>query len=127
MNVNKQQEIILSYITAYNNFDIPGMLENLHPEVKFENVTNGQVTLNIIGLKAFEQQALQAKTLFKERNQKVTDWSFNQNKVQVTIDYQGVLAVDLPNGLSAGSSMELQGKSIFTFKENKIIHLRDEA
>ena len=49
MNINQtRKEIIENYIHSYNSFDIEGMLGDLHEDVKFENISNGQVNLSII-------------------------------------------------------------------------------
>jgi len=36
-----------------------------------------------------------------------------------------VLGIDFPNGLKKGQKLELKGKTIFTFKNNKIISISD--
>lgn len=46
-------------------------------------------------------------------------------KVEIQIDYEATLAVDLPNGLKAGSKIQLKGKSIFGFLEEKISLIED--
>ena len=42
-------------------------------------------------------------------------------------DYQGVLVQELPNGLKAGDTLQLKGKSIFTFADSKAVKLQDES
>ena len=120
-----RQEIIENYIHAYNTFDINGMLKDLHEDIKFANISNGEINLTTNGITEFRNQAEQAKQLFKERKQKITDIRFNNEQVEVDIDYSGTLAVDFPNGLKAGDRIELKGKSIFKFKDSKIIELKD--
>ncbi|CAM3586901.1 hypothetical protein [Marinicrinis lubricantis] len=51
--------------------------------------------------------------------------SISSTKIKIEIAYEGTLAVDLPNGLKAGESLELQGKSVFKIKDNKLIMIED--
>jgi hypothetical protein len=119
------QQRIEAYIKAYNNFDVDGMLSTLHPEIEFKNITSGEVTLTIKGLEAFKAQAEQAISLFTQRKQTITCISFDNQQAEVQIDYQGILAVDLPNGLKAGNTLELKGKSVFLFEDNLICYIED--
>ncbi|WP_367584473.1 hypothetical protein [Paenibacillus sp. FJAT-26967] len=41
------------------------------------------------------------------------------------IDYEGILAVDLPNGLKTGDNIQLKGKSVFRIEEGKISLIED--
>jgi hypothetical protein len=100
MNSNqRKQEIVENYIQAYNHFDIKGMLHDLHNDIQFENISNGQANLTTHGIEEFRNQAESAKKLFKKREQKITTIKSNLNSVEVQIDYTGILAVDLPDGL----------------------------
>ncbi len=118
-------KIIENYIDAYNKFDTDGMILDLHKDIKFENISNNEVNMAFNGIESFKNQAEQAKHLFKEREQKITNMRFNGDQVEVNICYRGILASDLPNGLKAGDRIELNGKSIFKFKNNKIIEIKD--
>jgi hypothetical protein len=42
----------------------------------------------------------------------------------VKIDYNGTLAVDVPDGLKKGDKVELMSHSVFQFKEGKIISIK---
>lgn len=119
------QKIIENYIDAYNSFDIDGMLSDMDDDIKFENISNGEVNLVTNGLEELRSQAEQAKQLFKERRQKIKDIKFNADQVEVQIDFSGVLAVDFSNDLKIGNVIELKGSTIFRFKDNKIIELKD--
>ena len=92
---------------------------------KFENISEGTVNMTLNGIVAFKEQATQSANLFKERTQKIKSFQNNGNETIVEIDYHAILAIDLPNGLNAGSELNLTGKSIFKFSENKIIELTD--
>ena len=41
------------------------------------------------------------------------------------IVYEGVLAVDLPNGMKAGEELRINGCSEFEFKDGKIYRITD--
>ncbi|MEM9671939.1 MAG: nuclear transport factor 2 family protein [Bacteroidota bacterium] len=121
------KKIIRGYVAAYNNFDVPGMIRHLSDDIVFQNVSGGEVTLELTGKDAFREQAEQASKLFKSRKQTIDDIQILDNVAEVLINYEGVLAQDLPNGLKAGDLLRLQGKSVFTFLKNKIVKLRDES
>jgi hypothetical protein len=120
-------EMIESYLNAYNNFDVEGMIRHLHDEVGFSNVSNGEVNLETKGIAAFKAQANQAATFFREREQRITDYQEQDELAEVTIAYRGVLAVDFSEDLKAGSTIRLQGKSIFRFLDGKIILIEDRS
>ncbi len=126
-NSQDYQEIVMHYIHAYNNFNIRGMLKDLHQDILFENVSEGRVNLKTQGIAAFEKQAESAKSIFQKREQQVTNIQANGNTVKVQIDYTGILAVDLPNGLKAGDTINMVGKSTFIFREGKIFQITDES
>lgn len=123
--IEQLSEIIQNYVKAYNSFDVQGMIKNLHEEVIFKNISNDEVNLTTNGKLAFEEQALQAKQYFKIRQQTITNLVFNNEIAEISINYQGVIAFDLPNGLKEDDKIELQGKSIFRFTDDKIIEITD--
>ena len=123
----QQQALIEQYIRAYNNYEVVGMTENLHPDVVFENISNNQVTLNIQGLEASRKQAETAISLFSTRRQEITQWHFDPHQVTIDINYQATLAIDFPNGMKKGECLALTGQSIFQFQEGKIIKITDKS
>lgn len=125
MENEKAQEIIENYVRSYNRFDTEGMLQNLHEEVKFQNISGGVVNATTSGKEAFKNQAEEAKQYFKEREQNIKRLLFNGDQAEAEIDYKGVLATEFPGGLKAGDAINLQGKSVFKFMNNKIIEITD--
>ncbi len=121
----QQKQAIENYIHAYNAFDISGMVKDLHPNVVFENITNDEVDLTTKGIEEFKIQAEKAKQYFTERKQIIESWNFEDNQVTIDIDYEGVLAIDLPGGAMAGDTLALKGKSEFFFSDDKIIGIKD--
>lgn len=122
----RQREIILSYINAYNHFDVPGMLTHLDKAIVFENIADGKVNLRTEGIDAFRQQAEAATQYFTKRTQTIDAIVFKaNNKVVVDIQYEATLAIDLPNGLKAGDSLMLRGQSVFEFDGEKLLVITD--
>ncbi len=120
------QEIVESYIHAYNAFDVEGMLVHLHDDVVFRNVSNGEVNLETRGKAAFANQAQLAVGYFLERKQTITNIQFPEdNAVEVAIDYSGVLAIDFPNGMKRGDRIALKGRSYFRLAGDHIIEIED--
>lgn len=122
-----RKNIVEAYIHAYNQFDVEGMLKNLDKNIIFENISNGNVDLTTNGIDEFQKQAETAKTYFAQRQQTITNWDFQEEKITIDIDYQGILAIDLPNGMKVGDTLKLQGQSIFTFEEERIVRIEDRS
>ncbi|MGB8195019.1 MAG: nuclear transport factor 2 family protein [Chitinophagaceae bacterium] len=120
-----KEKIVINYVDAYNNFDIERMVADFDENIKFENISNGVANMTLQGLAAFREQAEQAKNLFTKRTQTIKSWTHNADTTEIEIDYTAKLAIDLPNGFKKGDSLNLQGKSIFKFKDDKIIELVD--
>lgn len=123
--MSRKEHIIRSYINAYNQFDIPGMVANLHDNIVFKNIQHGETNLLLQGKKEFRQQAELTKTYFKERQQNITSVKHSEDHTEIEIDYYAVLATDMPNGLKKGNELRLTGKSIFKFSDDRIIELTD--
>ncbi|NHE57243.1 nuclear transport factor 2 family protein [Cyclobacterium plantarum] len=123
----QRKKIIENYVHAYNHFDIEGMVQNMDENIIFENITDGKVDLRTEGLKQFVQQATAAKAYFECRNQQIETWDFLEATVKISISYKAILAIDLPNGMKAGDSLEMRGTSIFAFADGKIIRLTDKS
>ena len=121
-----RETIIKNYIEGYNSFDIDKMTADIDENIKFENISGGNVTDYLNGKSAFIHQAEQAKTFFLSRFQKITSISHNQYNSEITIEYEAVLAVDVSESLKTGDKIKLEGKSIFEFSpQNTIITLKD--
>ena len=119
------KQLVEAYIEAYNHFDVAGMLAPLRDDVVFRNVSNGETTLTLTGREAFRQQAEQATQYFSAREQRVTDWQVNEQRVEVVINYTAVAAIEFSNGLKPGDSLHLQGKSVFQVEDGHIISIED--
>lgn len=120
-----RKEIIQSYISAYNAFDVAGMLAHLADDVVFENVSGGEVNLRTDGKDAFKAQAEQALAYFSKRKQTPTSWTEDEDTVTVEIDYSAILGMDFPNGMKKGDPLTMKGRSEFGFSGNEIVSIRD--
>ncbi|MCR5887460.1 nuclear transport factor 2 family protein [Hymenobacter sp. J193] len=113
------------YIEAYNRFDVDGMLRHLHENVVFRNISGGEVNLTTTGKESFRHQAEQARQYFSQREQRVTNWQVADHRMEVLIDYTGVAAIEFPNGLKPGDTLQLQGKTVFQFADGLISSIDD--
>ncbi|MGJ1418512.1 nuclear transport factor 2 family protein [Sphingobacterium spiritivorum] len=125
MDYTQREKLIRNYVEAYNQLDIAGMLADLDDEIRFVNITDGEINLSLLGRRAFWDQAVQAAELFSERKQEILAVQHSPEETEIEIDYSAKLAVDLPNGYERGQVISMKGRSIFRFGTNKIISLTD--
>ncbi|GAB2457846.1 hypothetical protein GCM10011375_06790 [Hymenobacter qilianensis] len=125
MQASDPKHLVQAYIEAYNRFDVDGMVRHLHKDVVFRNVANGEVNLTTNGKESFRQQAAQAKQYFSQREQRVTEWQVADNRVEVLINYTAITAMEFPNGLKPGDTLQLQGKSVFQIADGQIVSIED--
>lgn len=119
------EQCIKQYIQAYNDFDIDNMLIRLHPSIIFKNISNGEVDLITVGRDEFKVQAQKAVSYFRHREQLISDLKIQDQWAEVTVDYKGTLAIDLPNGMKKGETFQLKGRSVFCFEDDLIISIED--
>lgn len=127
MTTSSQEDLIDRYLAAYNAFDVDGMLALLSSDVRFENFSGGELTSAAIGIDEFRKLAEQSKILFSEREQRITALEHSEGIVTAHIAYRGRLAADIPGGPKAGTILNLQGKSEFTFDGAKISRIIDRS
>jgi steroid delta-isomerase-like uncharacterized protein len=124
---SRQRELIDRYINAYNAFDIEGMLALVSQDVRFENYSGDQLTASANGVDEFRHLAERAKSVFSEREQRVTLLEVNQDFAVAEIAFRGRLAADIPGGPVAGTVLELQGNSQFSFRDGRITKIVDRS
>ena len=127
MSNSEIKELVDRYLIAYNSFDIDGMLALLSPDVRFENYSSGQLTDATNGIDEFRELAEKSKSLFSEREQRITKLTLSQNSAIADITYRGQFAADIPGGPSAGTVLNLQGLSEFSFKGKQISKIVDRS
>lgn len=127
MDNSNMKDLIDRYLVAYNSFDVDGMLALLSPDVRFENYSGDQLTAATNGINEFKQLAEQSRSLFSEREQRITGLELNHDSAVATIAYRGKLAADIPNGPPAGTTLDLQGISEFSFGNGQITKIVDRS
>ncbi|KAA9005020.1 nuclear transport factor 2 family protein [Paenibacillus spiritus] len=125
MSPEEIRRIIEKYVKAYNSFDVEGMIQLLHKDIVFRNFSNGELQTVTRGTEAFRELAEQSSQMFSSRRQTLTAYRASGDQAEVQIDYEGRLAIDLPNGLKAGDTLQLKGKSVFEIKEGRIALIQD--
>ena len=127
MSPLSQKDLIDQYLAAYNAFDVEGMLALLCSNVRFENYSAGKLTAAADGIDEFRKLADQAKTLFSEREQHITALQLTDGAVIAQIAYRGRLAADIPGGPTAGTVLDLNGETEFSFDGDKIAQIIDRS
>jgi hypothetical protein len=125
MEVHDKRLLIERYIYAYNAFDIDGMMSVLHPDIGFKNVSGGAINATASGSTKFRELAEQSRELFSIRKQTITGFETKEEQAVTGIDFEGVLAADLPNGMKAGETLRLHGRSEFVFRDGLIYRITD--
>jgi hypothetical protein len=123
----KKIEIVKNFISAYNSLNVESMLAYIHPEIEFNNISRGIVNAHTRGIEEFRELANSSIKIFKERAQTITSYTESEDTVNTEINYHGILAMDLPDGLKIGETLTMKGKSKYVFKDNLIILLVDES
>lgn len=125
ITTHHREQIINNYVAGYNAFDVEKMIKDFSEAIVFENIQQGKQTMLLHGLDEFKIQAEAAKIYFTARQQSIKSFKHERDQSIIEIDYVGVLAIDLPNGMKKGEEIRLSGQSIFEFNDNTIIRLTD--
>jgi hypothetical protein len=121
------KDLIEKYLSAYNTFNIDGMIGVLNENIHFRNISKGEVNSETKGIQEFRTLAERSIQVFSQRRQVIKNITLAGDKAEVEIDYEGILSSDLPNGMKAGETLKLQGKSIFQMKDKKLILIEDHS
>jgi ketosteroid isomerase-like protein len=119
------RHLVDRYLDAYNRLDIPAMLATLHPQVVFENITAGVPTVRTQGLADFQRLAESTRPLFARRRQTITAWNEQGDSGYASIFFEGVFALDLPNGVRAGQAIAVNGRSEYRVFDGLLIYIAD--
>lgn len=125
METHEKRALIEYYLDAYNSFDIKRMIAAFHPDIEFKNVSGGKVSAIASGIEQFRVLVEQTEKMFSSRQQSIKTFEATGDQASIEIDYAGVLAVNLPNGMKAGETLQLTGHSDFVFQDQKIYRLTD--
>jgi hypothetical protein len=127
MSIATPEELIRSYIDAYNRFDLDAMCALLASSIRFEHHTNGQLGVRTDGLHEFRQLAETGAAMFSERAQRITALRFDGDHAVAEVAFSGKFAKDIPGGPSAGTVVALAGTSEFTFEDGCIGTIIDRS
>lgn len=105
--------------------NVADMVALLHDVIVFENVSNTNEITTTSGKAAFEALARQSIGLFRIRQQTIRSLTLSDRTAAVEIDYNSILAVDLPAGAKAGEVLSLRGVTVFAFSDGKIARISD--
>lgn len=125
MSKDLRMKLIKDYIDAYNKLNVNDMMEPLHDDIEFINISGGEISTKTKGKEELQKLAEQSVKYFTARNQNIVNSETSEDKIIIDVDYEAVMAVDLPNGIKAGEKFNLKGRSEFTFFENKIKSITD--
>jgi len=127
MDEDEKRSLVERYLAAYNAFDIDGMMELIHPNIEFKNVSGGEVNATALDVIKYRQLAEKSKELFRSRKQTILKFQSNADEASIEVAYEGVLASDLPSGMKAGETLHLNGQSVFTFHDGMIYRIKDAS
>lgn len=117
--------LIDRYIDAYNRIDVDAMLATMHTEVIFENYTAGMLSVRTVGIHELRHLAESSRHLFSARRQTINGYREANGVAYVQIYFGGTFAIDLPNGIRAGQSMALNGRSEYRERDGMLIYVAD--
>lgn len=125
MTDEEQETAVRAYIAAYNRFDIDGMIALVHPDIVFRHFAGSEVDAETNGVEEFRELTEKSKALFSSRHQQAMNFRVTGESAIADISFEGVLAVDLPNGKKAGEVLRVEGRSEFEFKDDKFFRITD--
>ena len=125
--IPKLPDVIRRYIDAYNNANVRVMLDCLTDDVVFQNISKGKVSLNIKSKRKFESFAKMGVEAFTSRQQTVVEAVTRGNTIIAKIDYEAIVANNLPNGWRAGQVVKFPGVSTFVIEGEKLAKIVDES
>ncbi|MBB3228703.1 hypothetical protein FHW69_003345 [Luteibacter sp. Sphag1AF] len=97
------------------------------PVFALRTTLGGQLTDATNSIDEFRELAEKSKSMFSEREQHITTLTLSENSAIADISYRGQLAADIPGGPSAGTVLDLQGQSEFSFKGGQISKVVDRS
>lgn len=119
------ERLVRRYVAAYNDFDIEGMLELVTPDIRFANHSGEARTAVANGAREFRALAEESARMFAEREQHIRRLRCDRTTAVADIHYRGRLAANLPGGPTAGTVIELDGRSEFVIRDGLIAELTD--
>lgn len=120
-----QEDLIRRYVSSYNDRDIDAMLECVTDDVVFENISNSGQSMRLDGKAMMRQVAELSGNAFTYRRQRLISLIVSGGQAAAEIEFEGRAAVDLPNGVKAGETMQVRGASFFEFRGPLLCRIAD--
>ena len=123
-----KRELIVSYLQAYNCFDLDGMIKTLSNDIEFENIRKGKLESASKGIPAFSELVSKAALVFSNRSQTILALEEKEQNICIDVEYEATLASDLymmEEGLKKGDTLTLNSRCEFSFDDEKICRIRD--
>lgn len=117
--------LIQRYLHAYQAFNLDEMLACLHEQVRFQYIVNGSVQVSTEGKDAFRQLAEGSAGMFSARQQTVLSLRDEDGIIHADIAFCGTLAQATPDGMQAGTEIQMQGRSAFRFQDGCILSVSE--
>jgi hypothetical protein len=124
---NEKIDSVIKFVGVYNSFKAESMITCLHKKIEFNNISDEVLNVHAKSIKEFKELANCSIKLFKQKEQKIVSYKEINDTTNVEINYCGILAMDLFDGLKAGKTLIVNGKSKHVFKDNLIVRPVDES
>ena len=120
------EALIQRYVDCYNRMEIDDMMECVSDSVTFENFSNAGQSMQMNGKDALRQVAEASANAFKYRRQSIINLICSQEgQAAAEIHFQGIAALNLPNGTKEGQSIDIRGVSIFEAEVNLLTRIAE--
>jgi len=123
--MKRQEELINIYVKGYNTFNMKKMLSPLHSKIIFENYVKDELTMKLEGVKSFKKQAQRGFDFYSKRKKEILSIDHKEDHIVALVNYTGILKVDLGEKMKKGQNINIAGKSLFFFEDDRIIKIED--
>ncbi len=124
-NMEDLNSLIERYVDCYNRVDVDGMLECVTEDVRFENISNAGQSMQLQGKDALAQVASASAQAFTYRRQRLVNLICSGDHAAAEVQFQGIAALDLPNGTMQGQSVDIRGASFFEARDGLLCRIVD--
>ena len=99
------------------------MVANLHDNIVFKNIQDGETNLLLQGKKSSDSRQSSLKFTSKERQQNITSVKHSEDHTEIEIDYYAVLAADMPNGLKKEMNSDYPANLFLNSQTTELLNL----
>ena len=123
--MKRHEELINIYVNGYNTFNMKKMLSPLHSKIVFENYVKDELTMKLEGVKSFKKRAQKGFEMFSKRKQELLSIEHKEDQTIVLVNYSATLKVNVGDKMKKGQVMNVSGKNIFTFQDDRISKIEE--